>query len=161
MDFKRAYDENLPLAEALPNLVAEHPEVYGEMGLRDLATAMHAAMKETRVLELMDKAFTVLPDAVMHPRSTYAELVRGKVERVPVADIVDRVVAMQLVPYPPGIPIMMPGERVSSKKRVVVDYLLGLQQFDGLFPGFEHDTHGVEIEEGADGKPVYMTYVVK
>jgi arginine decarboxylase len=161
MDFKRAYDENMPLEDALPALASDYPEAYGDMGLRDLADSMHAAMKETRLLQLMDEAFTVLPDAVMHPRKTYAELVRGNVESIPVSEMVDRVVAMQLVPYPPGIPIMMPGERVTQKKRAIVDYLLGLQNFDAMFPGFEHDTHGVEIERDADGKPVYMTYCLK
>lgn len=161
MDFKRDYDANTPLTQALPALASDHPEAYGEMGLRDLADAMHSAMGETRLLELMDEAFTVLPDAVMHPRDTFAELVRGNVEHIPVKDMLDRVVAMQLVPYPPGIPVMMPGERVSQDKRSVVDYLLGLQAFDGQFPGFEHDTHGVEIERDSDGNPVYMTYCLK
>jgi len=83
------------------------------------------------------------------------------VEQIPVADMVDRVAAVQLVPYPPGIPVMMPGEKVTKKKRAVVDYLLALQKFDSYFPGFEHETHGVEIEREADGKLVYMTYCLK
>jgi arginine decarboxylase len=161
MDFKRAYDSNAPLSESLPGLVEDHPDRYADMGLRDLADEMHQAMKDTGMLKLMDKAFTVLPEAVLHPRDTYAELVRGNVESIPVSELVGRVAAMQLVPYPPGIPVMMPGERVSAEKRSVVDYLLSLQEFDSRFPGFEHDTHGVEPEVGADGKPVYMTYVLK
>lgn len=161
MEFKRAYDTNEPLSEALPNLVSDYPDVYGEMGLRELADKMHAAMGDTRQLELMDAAFTILPDAVMHPRDTYAELVRGNVESIPVSEMLGRVAAMQLVPYPPGIPVMMPGERVSREKRAIVDYLLGLQEFDGRFPGFEHDTHGVEIERDSSGNPIYMTYVLK
>jgi len=42
-----------------------------------------------------------------------------------------------------------------------VDYLLALQKFDSHFPGFEHETHGVEIERQKDGKLVYMTYCLK
>ena len=129
--------------------------------MRELADKIHAAMGDTRLLELMDAAFNNLPDAVMHPRNTYAELVRGNVESIPVSEMVDRVAAMPLVPYPPGIPAMMPGERASRKKRAIVDYLLGLQEFDGRFPGFEHDTHGVEIERDSSGNPIYMTYVLK
>ena len=131
------------------------------MGLRDLADAMHNEIVQTKLLRAMDAAFTILPDAVMTPRATYGELVKGKVERIAVADMIDRIVAVQLVPYPPGIPIMMPGEKVSSKKQAVVDYLLALQTFDARFPGFEHDTHGVEIERSPDGKPLYMTYCLK
>ncbi len=161
MEFKRAYDANAPLTQALPELVASHPDAYEGIGLKDLADAMHAEMKKTRLLDGMDKAFTILPDAVMSPRDTYTRLVHGKVEKIRVADMLDRIVAVQLVPYPPGIPVMMPGERVSKNKRAVVDYLLALQAFDGRFPGFEHDTHGVEIERDDEGKPVYMTYCVK
>jgi arginine decarboxylase len=161
MEFKRAYDANAPLAQVLPGLVGAYSDTYGEMGLKDLADAMHGAMRKTRILECMDEAFTILPDAVMNPHATYGQLVKRNVEKVPVAEMLDRVVAVQLVPYPPGIPIMMPGEKVSKNKRAVVDYLLALQVFDSQFPGFEHDTHGVEIERDADGQPVYMTYCLK
>jgi arginine/lysine/ornithine decarboxylase len=161
MDFKRAYDANEPLERVMPALVDHAPQRYSGMGLRDLADQMHAAMQETGLLQHMDEAFTVLPDIVMSPRKTYGELVHGNVEHIPVTEMLDRVVAAQLVPYPPGIPIMMPGERVSADKRGVVDYLLALQNFDAQFPGYEHDTHGIEIERDADGKPVYMLYCLK
>jgi arginine decarboxylase len=97
----------------------------------------------------------------MSPRKTYGQLVKGNVEQIRVSDMLDRVVAVQLVPYPPGIPIMMPGEKVSEDKRAVVDYLLALQTFDTQFPGFEHDTHGIEIERDAGGNAVYMVYCLK
>ena len=161
MEFKRLYDSNASLEQIMPDLVGSHRERYQDMGLKDLADAMHAEMGRTKLLAVMDAAFTILPDAVMNPRTTYGELVKGRVERIAVAEMVDRVVAVQLVPYPPGIPIMMPGEKVTGKKKAVVDYLLALQTFDSHFPGFEHDTHGVEIERAADGKPVYMTYCLK
>ena len=161
MECKRFYDANEPLAQVLPDLVDSHPERYSGMGLKDLAEAMHGEMAKTGILEAMDGAFTLLPDAVLSPRETYGELVRGKVEKIRVADMVDRVVAVQLVPYPPGIPIVMPGEKVTQKKRVVVDYLLALETFDRHFPGFEHDTHGIELDREEDGTLVYMTYCLK
>jgi len=161
MEFKKFYDANTPLAEALPGLPREFPGRYGGMGLRDLAHAMHAEMANTRLLEAMDKAFTALPEAVLSPRATYARLVRRQVERIRVADMAGRVVAVQIVPYPPGIPLMMPGEKITDATKAVVDYLLALQAFDSRFPGFGHDTHGVEIERNEDGSLVYMTYCLK
>ena len=161
MEFKHCYDDNESLAQVLPNLLNSHPERYQGMGLKDLADAMHAEMKETRLLQAMDEAFTILPDAVLSPRKTYGELVKGNVEQIRVSDMINRVVAVQLVPYPPGIPIMMPGEKATKEKRALVDYLLALQTFDSHFPGFEHDTHGIEIEREADGKVTYMTYCLK
>ena len=161
MEFKQNYDANEPLERVMPDLVSGAPERYAGMGLKDLADEMHAAMIKTQLLHSMDDAFTMLPDAIMSPRKTYGELVRGNVEQIRVSDMLDRVVAVQLVPYPPGIPIMMPGEKVNEDKRAVVDYLLALQTFDSQFPGFEHDTHGIEIERDGDGNAVYMVYCLK
>jgi arginine decarboxylase len=49
----------------------------------------------------------------------------GPVEAVPVDDAVGRIAAEQITPYPPGIPAIVPGERIN---REVIDYLLsGLQ----------------------------------
>jgi arginine decarboxylase len=156
MEFKRAYDANAPLVQVLPALVDAHPYEYRAMGLKDLAAAMHAAMRITRVLECMDEAFTLLPDAVLSPHATYSQLVKRNVEKTPVSALLERIVAVQLVPYPPGIPIMMPGERVTAKKRAVVDYLLALEHFDSRFPGFEHDTHGIEVERDRDACDTMM-----
>ncbi|MEE4112796.1 MAG: hypothetical protein V2I40_08270, partial [Desulfobacteraceae bacterium] len=161
MEFKHCYDANEPLAQVMPDLVSSHPERYQGMGLRDLADEMHAEMKETGLLQSMDNAFTILPDAVLNPRKTYGQMVKGNVEQIRVADMIGRVVAVQVVPYPPGIPLMMPGEKVTEEKRAVVDYLLALQTFDSRMPGFEHDTHGVEIEHDDDGKAIYMIYCLK
>lgn len=161
MEFKRHYDANTPLEQVLPELADSYPDRYAGMGLRDLAEAMHQDMLATQMLHNMDAAFTLLPDPVSSPRDTYARLVRGEIEQIPVRDMLDRTVAVQLVPYPPGIPLMMPGEKAGADKRAVIDYLLAMEVFDGHFPGFEHDNHGVEIHRDAQGRPVYMIYVVK
>jgi arginine/lysine/ornithine decarboxylase len=161
MEFKHYYDANESLAQVLPDLVSSHPDRYQDMGLKDLAEEMHTEMKETKLLQSMDAAFTILPDAALNPRKTYGELVRGNVEQVRATDMMNRVVAVQVVPYPPGIPLMMPGEKVTEEKRAVVDYLLALQTFDSHLPGFEHDTHGVEIERDAEGNAVYMIYCLQ
>jgi Arginine/lysine/ornithine decarboxylases len=53
-----------------------------------------------------------------------------------------------IVPYPPGIPLLAPGEKTGPKSGPVLQYLLSLQDFDRRFPGFEHDTHGIESVKG-------------
>jgi len=58
-----------------------------------------------------------------------------------------RVAAVMVVPYPPGIPILMPGERAGALDGPVLGYLLALEAFDAKFPGFAHDIHGVERDE--------------
>jgi len=60
-------------------------------------------------------------DAVERPRDAFF----GPAEQVSVDEAVGRIGAEQITPYPPGIPVVVPGERIN---REVIDYLLtGLQ----------------------------------
>lgn len=161
MEFKKHYDSNSPLEQVLPELVASHGDRYSGMGLKDLAQEMHQDMLATQMLHNMDAAYTLLPDPVASPRATYARLVKGEIEQIAVRDMLDRTVAVQIVPYPPGIPLMMPGEKAGADKKAIIDYLLAMEAFDSRFPGFEHDNHGVEIERDRQGRPTYRVYVVK
>jgi arginine decarboxylase len=161
MQFKDLYDRNAPLAEALPDLVASQRERYGALGLRDLADEMHAAIRKLGILESLDGAFSNLPEAVLTPRETYGRLVHGEVEQVPAAELEGRILAVQVVPYPPGIPLLMPGERFGKDTRAVGDFLLGLEAFDAAFPGFGHDTHGVEVKTDESGRPYYALYCLR
>lgn len=58
-----------------------------------------------------------------------------------------RVAAVMVVPYPPGIPILMPGENAGAADGPILRYLLTLQELDARFPGFAHDIHGVERDQ--------------
>jgi arginine/lysine/ornithine decarboxylase len=53
---------------------------------------------------------------VMLPRDAFF----GAVEQVPASRAVGRIAAEQITPYPPGIPAVVPGERIND---VVIDYL--------------------------------------
>jgi len=83
-------------------------------------------------------------------------LVRGDVEHVRVDDAKGRVAATGIVPYPPGVPILMPGERIGDENDPILEYMHTLQEFDRRFPGFEHDSHGIEVIDGD-----YYMYCVK
>jgi len=161
MEFKKRYDANAPLEEVMPELVAAYPGIYEGVGLQDLAQRMHEEIARSGLLRNMDQAFTLLPDQVSTPRAAYAKLVKGEIEQIAVRDLQDRIVAVQIVPYPPGIPLVMPGEAVAADKRAIIDYLLAMEQFDARFPGFEHDNHGIEIERDASSELTYKVYVVK
>jgi arginine decarboxylase len=161
MRFKELYDANAPLGKVLPALVADYPDRYGALGLRDLAAEMHAAILERDILGNLDGAFSNLPEPVLTPRETFARLVHREVEQVPAAKLQGRILAVQVVPYPPGIPLLMPGERFGPKTRAVGDFLLGLEAFDQSFPGFGHDTHGVEVKTDKSGRSYYALYCLK
>jgi arginine/lysine/ornithine decarboxylase len=55
-------------------------------------------------------------EQVMRPRDAFF----ARVEQVPVAEAVGRIAAELVSPYPPGVPVLAPGERISQD---AVDYL--------------------------------------
>jgi len=82
------------------------------------------------------------------PARAYDQMVRGEVEAVPIEALLGRVAAVMLVPYPPGIPLIMPGERFTEATRSILDYLAFARAFNQGFPGFVADVHGLQNESG-------------
>jgi arginine/lysine/ornithine decarboxylase len=156
LDFKTEYDRNTPLVEVLPDLVHANPERYNSLGLRDLANEMFAHLKESKQTHWLSAAFSTLPNQVMTPRQAYRQLVLNQVERVPLGSLANHVLATSVVPYPPGIPMLMPGESTGPIDGPYLSYLRALQSWDERFPGFGHDTHGVENIGGT-----YYVYCLK
>jgi arginine/lysine/ornithine decarboxylase len=86
--------------------------------LLDALTALIAAapaMPAPPAVDLPDPADLEL-DTVLLPRDAFF----GPTEDVPAADAVGRIAAEQITPYPPGIPVIVPGERINA---AVMDYL--------------------------------------
>jgi arginine/lysine/ornithine decarboxylase len=148
LDFKRDYDANAPLAQVLPHLTTNHPDVYGGLGLRDLADSMLSQLRESRQTHWLAEAFSTLPAPVMSPSAAYQYLIRDELEHVPLDELANRVLATSVVPYPPGIPMLMPGELTGPEDGPYLGYLRALWSWDDRFPGFGHDTHGVENRDG-------------
>ncbi len=148
LDFKKDYDANLPLTQAIPALVTAQPARYGTLGLKDLADEMFAAMGRLKTTQWLSQAFSDLPVPEMSPVEAYERLVLGHVEHVDLDGLAGRMVATGVVPYPPGIPLLMPGELAGAADGAVIGYLKSLEAFDADFPGFTHDIHGVEAEDG-------------
>lgn len=148
LDFKRDYDSNTPLAQALPQLAADYPDAYGSLGLREIADRMFAQLRDSRQTHWLAEAFSTLPKPVMTPSAAYQHLVRDEIEHVPLDKLANRVLATSVVPYPPGIPMLMPGESTGAKDGPYLGYLRALASWDQLFPGFGHDTHGIENRDG-------------
>ncbi len=156
LHFKEDYDANAPLSEVLTAIVAAAPKRYAGMGLHDLADEMFSQMKETDQRNVQDVAFSTIPVPVLTPSDTYFKLVHDEVEQVAVDKMANRVVATGVVPYPPGIPMLMPGENAGSEDGPYLAYLRALQAWDRRFPGFGHETHGVENKDGT-----YYVYCLK
>jgi arginine decarboxylase len=148
LDFKRDFDDNLDLELCLPDLVQSNAQRYAGMGLKDLAEQIFTAMKDHKTTATMAQAFGMLPEAKLSPVEAYEKLVKDEVELVTLDESAGRLVATGIVPYPPGIPLLMPGENIGAADGPFLAYLKALEAFDLSFPGFTHDTHGIEAEGG-------------
>ncbi|MBB4238896.1 Orn/Lys/Arg decarboxylase N-terminal domain-containing protein [Rhizobium esperanzae] len=152
LNFKDLYDANAPLTRALPALAAAHPEAYAGMGLKDLCEQIHAIYRKDDVPKAQREMYTVLPEMALRPADAYDRLVKGKIESVEIDNLMGRILAVMIVPYPPGIPLIMPGERITPSTKSIQDYLLYARDFDSKFPGFETDIHGLRFAPGDSGR---------
>jgi len=160
MAFKELYDANAPLSRALPGLAADYPVAYAGWGLRDLCQALHEFNREFAVPKVMREMYVDLPEPVMTPAEAYDHLVRGQIERVDIEAISGRIAGTMLVPYPPGIPTIMPGERFGASDEPIIQSLRIAREQNARFPGFESDVHGLIIDrDGAT--PTYKVEVLK
>ena len=160
LNFKDLYDSDAPLFRVLPALVEAHPEAYASLGLRELCDRMHHVYRDDNVPRVQRDMYTTLPEMAMRPADAYECLVRGDVESVDIDELGGRTLAVMLVPYPPGIPLIMPGERITAATQSIQDYLLYAREFDRRFPGFETDIHGLRFEPITTGRR-YLVDCVK
>src|SRR3546814_3087043 len=58
LEFKRHYDANIPLVEALPSIARAGAAAYTGMGLRDLCDELHACYCENATARAMRRMYT-------------------------------------------------------------------------------------------------------
>ncbi|WP_035383693.1 arginine/lysine/ornithine decarboxylase [Ferriphaselus sp. R-1] len=144
--FKDDYDKNAPIWRILPEFAAKLPQ-YERVGLRDLCQQIHDAYKTNNVAKMTTEMYLSDMQPAMKPSDAFARMAHDEIERVPVDELEGRITAVLLTPYPPGIPLLIPGERFNT---IIVDYLKFARDFNKRFPGFETDIHGLvgEVEGG-------------
>ena len=141
-NFRRDYDRNLEIKEAIPSLYKKDPSFYDGMRLQELAQGIHKLIVEHDLPNMMFHAFETLPKMVMPPFEAFQRELNGEVEEVRIHDMQDKVNANMILPYPPGVPLVMPGEMLTADNRAVLDFMLMLCEIGEHFPGFETDIHG-------------------
>ncbi len=154
--FKDDYDKNQPLWKVLPEFVQKQPR-YEKVGLRDLCEKIHAVYKANDVAKLTTEMYLSDMIPAMKPTDAFAKMAHRKIDRVAIDDLEGRVTAVLLTPYPPGIPLLIPGEQFN---KTIVNYLKFAREFNEKFPGFEADNHGL-VKEIVDGKAVYFVDCVE
>jgi arginine decarboxylase len=155
--FKDDYDRNQPMWRILPEFCAGFPQ-YERKGLRDLCQSIHETYAKHDVARLTTEMYLSDLQPAMKPTDAFSHIAHRKTERVTIDNLEGRITTSLLTPYPPGIPLLIPGERFNRK---IVDYLLFARAFNRQFPGFDTDVHGLVEEEtaGADGQMYYVDCV--
>jgi arginine decarboxylase len=149
--FKDDYDKNQPLWKVLPEFIQKQPS-YERIGLRDLCTQIHEIYKKHDIARLTTEMYLSDMVPAMKPAEAFAKMAHKEIERVAIDDLEGRITAVLLTPYPPGIPLLIPGERFN---KIIVDYLKFARDFNEKFPGFETDNHGL-VKQKIDGKAHYF-----
>ena len=154
--FKDDYDRNQPMWRILPEFCAKHPR-YERVGLRDLCQQIHDMYKANDVARVTTEMYLSDMAPAMKPSDAYAKMAHREIDRVEIDDLEGRIASVLLTPYPPGIPLLIPGERFN---RTIVQYLQFARTFNEKFPGFETDIHGL-VKDVVDGRAHYHVDCVR
>jgi len=159
--FKNLWDRDAPIAEVLPTLYAANGERYAGYTLRQVCKEMHDFYRKANVKELQRQCFRAssFPELAMSSEDAYAALVANDVDYIPLDQIRGRISATLALIYPPGIGVVVPGERWDAKAQPMLDYFLAFQESFNRFPGFNYEVQGV-YQERIDGRIKFHTYVV-
>ncbi len=155
--FKDDYDRNQPMWKILPEFCQKHPH-YEKMGLKDLCQHVHNLYAKYDIARLTTEMYLSSLEPAMTPSDAYAHIARRKTDRVEIDKLEGRITVGLVTPYPPGIPLLIPGE-VFNKR--IVDYLKFNREFAKECPGFENDIHGLVEEVGKDGVKRYYADCVR
>jgi arginine decarboxylase len=155
--FKDDYARNQPMWRILPEFCQQHPG-YEKLGLRDLCQHIHKLYARFDVARLTTEMYLSDLTPAMKPSDAFAHIAHRKTERVEIDELEGRITTSLITPYPPGIPLLIPGE-VFNKK--IVDYLRFSREFNSQCPGFETDIHGLVARVDETGKKRYYADCVR
>ncbi len=161
--FKKLHDENARIIDAIPEFVRARPARYAGVRLRDLCAQMHDFYLSCGVSKLQKAQFMPehLPEMAMAPQEAVRQMVRNKVDYLPLDKLAGRIATTLFVVYPPGIATIVPGERIGAHASPMLEYLKMFERSANLFPGFEAEIQGLYREVEPDGTVRFYTYVVR
>ena len=155
--FKDDYDKNQPMWKILPEFCQHYPR-YEKIGLKELCRQIHETYKKHDVARVTTEMYLSPMQPAMKPSDAFAMMAHDEIDRVEIDDLEGRATAVLLTPYPPGIPLLIPGERFN---KTIVEYLQFASTFNEKFPGFDTDIHGLVEEELEGSKRRYYVDCVR
>lgn len=132
-----AYEANAPMSSFAPDVTC----LPGE-GLKDYSLRYMDFLEKERASRLSQTLFAEdhFPKAALTGRSAHQAFLKGARERVPLCEAKGRISLEMILPYPPGITVLEPGEVWTDE---VLSYFLFLQKYSSTFPDFSPEILGV------------------
>lgn len=132
-----AYEANAPMSSFAPDVTC----LPGE-GLKDYSLRYMDFLEKEQASRLSQTLFAEdhFPKAALTGRNAHQAFLRGERERVPLPKAKGRVSLEMILPYPPGITVLEPGEVWTDE---VLSYFLFLQKYSSAFPDFSPEILGV------------------
>jgi ornithine decarboxylase len=160
--FKNLWDNDAPLGAVLPTLYRENSSRYAGYSLRHICNEMHNFYHKANVKQLQKLCFRAssFPELAITPQEAYQALVANDVDYVPLEAAAGRIAATLALIYPPGIGVIVPGERWDERARPMLEYFLAFEESFNRFPGFNYEVQGV-YQERVNGRIKFHTYVVR
>lgn len=132
-----AYEDNAPMSTFAPDVTC----LPGE-GLKDYSLRYMDFLEKEQASRLQQALFSEdhFPKAMLTGKEAHQAFLRGERERVPLPKAKGRVSLEMILPYPPGITVLEPGEVWTDE---VLSYFLFLQKYSSTFPDFSPEILGV------------------
>lgn len=146
-EWEAAYRENRPMKEFMPYICAGDGE-----GLRDYSERFARFLAGEKADALQQALFSAdrFPPAPLTGKAAEQRFLKGPRCRTPLAEAEGKIALEPVLPYPPGICILMSGE-VWTKE--ILSYFLFLERYGKEFPDFTPEIVG--IHKGEDGPYVW------
>ena len=158
--FELHVESNSSLVDILPSIYRSDPVRFENYGVRDLCQELHSLYSSMNLIVQQRDMFTEMhfPKFELSAFSATEQLVKGNVELIPLNEASGRIAAEGVVPYPPGILCLAPGEAWGG---AVLQYVLASEQLINNFPMFGPEIQGVHPKIEDDGRHRFYCYVVK
>lgn len=162
MHFKQLWDRDAPMVEVLPSICAAHAPRYDGYTLTQVCNEIHDYYRKANIKELQRLCFRAesFPEQAMFAQDASRALVANDVDYMAMDAIKGRISATLALIYPPGIGVVVPGERWDDHAQPMLDYFLAFEESFNRFPGFSYEVQGV-YQEVVDDRIKFFTYVVR
>ncbi|MNF22170.1 Ornithine decarboxylase, constitutive [compost metagenome] len=155
---ERALADGEWVSDILPSL-ASAGRGYANISLRELCCVINNLFQHYQIQQLQSDIFSSVAaaQAKLTPYAANQAFVRGQSRLIDIADAVGCVAAEGVIPYPPGVMCIAPGECWNG---TLVGYLAAVQALANIYPELAPHIQGVHHEQHDDGTVALQVHVL-